>query len=161
MEKHPHSYYTIRFGDCDPFGHLNNARYVDYFLNAREDHLKAAYDLDLKRFYDNGLTWFVGSHEIVYLRPANYNETVKITSTLLEATSEYLLVEMIMTDSDSAHLKSVMHTRFIPVSLKTGKRQNHPEEFLTFAQSISEDWKRQPLAERAKQLQLPTKSPAI
>ncbi|MEM8567925.1 MAG: thioesterase family protein, partial [Bacteroidota bacterium] len=32
------SIHTIRFPDCDPFNHLNNARYIDYFINAREDH---------------------------------------------------------------------------------------------------------------------------
>ena len=31
----------IRFSDCDPFNHLNNARYIDYFINAREDQLLA------------------------------------------------------------------------------------------------------------------------
>ena len=30
---------TVRFQDCDPFGHLNNARYIDYFLNARQDQI--------------------------------------------------------------------------------------------------------------------------
>ncbi len=27
----------IRFQDCDPYAHLNNGRYLDYFMNARED----------------------------------------------------------------------------------------------------------------------------
>jgi acyl-CoA thioester hydrolase len=40
MEKTPISFYTVRFNDCDPLGHLNNSKYIDYFLNAREDHLK-------------------------------------------------------------------------------------------------------------------------
>lgn len=29
----------IRFPDCDPFNHLNNSKYIDYFINAREDQL--------------------------------------------------------------------------------------------------------------------------
>ena len=37
----------IRFQDCDPFGHLNNAQYLDYFMNAREDHLLANYAFDI------------------------------------------------------------------------------------------------------------------
>jgi len=31
------STYQVRFQDSDPFRHLNNARYLDYFVNARED----------------------------------------------------------------------------------------------------------------------------
>jgi YbgC/YbaW family acyl-CoA thioester hydrolase len=161
MEKQPHSYYTIRFSDCDPFGHLNNARYIDYFLNAREDHLKSAYDMDLNQFYKQGLTWFVGSHEIAYLRPADYNEKVKITSALLEAGHDFLLVEMTMTDAADSHLKSIMHTRFIPVGLKSGKRENHPDTFLDFANSVTTGWQRSSFVERTKHLQLTIKTATI
>ena len=39
MQKAFESEALIRFPDCDPFNHLNNAHYLDYFINAREDHL--------------------------------------------------------------------------------------------------------------------------
>ena len=32
MEKVLKSRAKVRFQDCDPFNHLNNARYIDYFL---------------------------------------------------------------------------------------------------------------------------------
>ena len=37
----------IRFQDCDPFNHLNNAAYLNYFMNAREDHLIENYGIDI------------------------------------------------------------------------------------------------------------------
>ena len=42
--KTPSSLFKIRFNDCDMFGHLNNARFIDYLINARQDHLKEHYD---------------------------------------------------------------------------------------------------------------------
>ena len=36
----------IRFQDCDPFNHLNNAKYIDYFLNVREDQILENYNID-------------------------------------------------------------------------------------------------------------------
>ena len=36
----------IRFQDCDPYSHLNNGRYLDYFMNAREDQVWAAVPRD-------------------------------------------------------------------------------------------------------------------
>ena len=51
------SFYTVRFSDCDPLRHLNNARYIDYMLNAREDHLKEHYQMDLADFYKKGTGW--------------------------------------------------------------------------------------------------------
>ena len=31
----PETIHRVHFQDCDMLGHLNNARYLDYFLNAR------------------------------------------------------------------------------------------------------------------------------
>ncbi len=136
MNKTPHSFYTIRFTDCDPFGHLNNARYIDYFLNAREDHLKEEYQLDLNHFYQQGVSWLVASHEITYLRPANYNERVSIKTGLINLAPGSLLVEMIMLDEKHSHLKSVMWTSFTHVNAKTGKRENHSDSFMDFARGV-------------------------
>ncbi len=136
MTKTPFSFYTIRFNDCDPLGHLNNARYIDYFLNAREDHLKNDYGLQLSEFYKQGLAWVVGSHEINYLRPARYSEIICIQSSLLEIQNDFLLVEMQMMDEAQIHLKSRLLTTFVAISTKTGKRQNHTDEFMEFAKKI-------------------------
>lgn len=136
MNKTPFSFYTIRFSDCDLFSHLNNARYIDYFLNAREDHLKDVYQLELSSYYRKGIGWLVGSHEISYLRPAAYNEKICIKTALLGVSPELLLVEMSMMDEQQTHLKSYLWTKFIPVNIKTGRKDNHSEEFMQFAQSI-------------------------
>lgn len=132
MEQYLQSFYTVRFGDCDPFRHLNNARYIDYFLNAREDHLKTHYQMDLADFYNKGLGWVVLQHEILYIRPASFNETICIRSGLLSAGPDHLLVEMLMLDEKQKQLKSLLHTKFVPVSLTTGKKQPHSDEFMEF-----------------------------
>src|ERR1044071_9550385 len=108
MEKNPRSFYRVRFSDCDPLGHLNNARYLDYFLNAREDHLKDHYDLDLRSFYAQGVSWVVGSHEIIYKKPAVYNETICISSSIIRLLPDSILVEMIMTDEAGKSVKSII-----------------------------------------------------
>ncbi|MEP7252180.1 MAG: acyl-CoA thioesterase [Ginsengibacter sp.] len=139
MNKTPSSYYTVRFGDCDLFAHLNNARYLDYFINAREDHLKEAYGVDLALYYQQGISWVVGTHQITYLRPAAYNERVFISSTLIELSTDLLLVEMIMTDEKQSHLKAFLWTKFIPINVTTGRKESHPENFMEFAKSIKND----------------------
>lgn len=136
MNKEPESSYTIRFSDCDLFGHLNNARYLDYFLNAREDHLKDHYQLDLASYYKQGIGWVVGSHEINYLKPAKYNERVVIKSSLIKASEQYLLVELQMMNVGKTEIKALMWTRFIPINVKTGRRENHPSDFMGFARNI-------------------------
>jgi YbgC/YbaW family acyl-CoA thioester hydrolase len=136
MNKNPNSVYKIRFSDCDLFGHLNNARYIDYFLNAREDHLKDAYNFTLAEHYQKGISWVVTGHEIAYLRSAVYDEMVMIESTLLLAESDSLFVELIMMNETKTHLKAVMRTKFTPINPKTGKREFHTAEFMDWAKSI-------------------------
>jgi YbgC/YbaW family acyl-CoA thioester hydrolase len=137
MNKTPHSIYTIRFTDCDPFGHLNNARYIDYFLNGRDDHLKDAYDLDLTHFYQQGVGWLTTGHEISYLRPADYNERVFIQSSVIHVGTGSLVVEMMMMDEKRTHIKAFMWSTFVHVNVKTGKKENHSDQFMEFARSVT------------------------
>jgi len=130
------SNYRVRFTECDPFGHLNNSRYVDYMLNAREDHLRDGYALLLSDFLKQGIYWVVSGHEIQYKRPAIYNEVVCIVSALIEAGEQHLRVESQMWNETQTELKAVLWTRFTVVDAKTGRKSGHPEEFMAFARSV-------------------------
>jgi acyl-CoA thioester hydrolase len=128
MEKFLQSFYTVRFSDCDPLGHLNNSKYIDYFLNAREDHLKEHYDIDLKVWVQQGNAFVVSAHEIRYLRPVTYNESVAIQSALIGWGDSSLLVEMCMFGRDR-QLKAILWTTFTRIHPATGKKMAHPPEF--------------------------------
>lgn len=135
MEKTPESFYIVRFNDCDPMGHLNNGRYLDYFLNAREDHLREAYAIDLREWAQRGDAFVVHSHEIRYLRPALYNETVAIRSALIGAGDSWLLVEMLMFDREQ-QLKAILWTRFTHINPHTGRKEPHTPEMREFVRQV-------------------------
>ncbi len=139
MTKTPSSTYIIRFNDCDLLGYLNNSRYLDYFMNAREDHLRDFYQVDLTSYFNKGLGWVVGGHEIAYIKPALYNEVVCIQSSLLYADSELLFLETIMMNKSQSHLKAIMRTKLIPISTQTGKKNQHTTDFLNWAKSIENE----------------------
>lgn len=132
----PNSTYRVRFSDCDPLGHLNNSRYIDYMLNAREDHLRDAYELTLDDFLRKGTYWVVTNHEIQYRRPAFYNEMVFISSALIGFDEANLWVECQMWNEDETELKALLWSRFTVVDAKSGKRSAHPGDFLEFADEI-------------------------
>jgi YbgC/YbaW family acyl-CoA thioester hydrolase len=154
MNKNPKSVYKIRFNDCDMFGHLNNSRYLDYLINAREDHLKDEYNFDFTEYYKNDLAWVISSHEIAYLRPAMYNEMVTIQSTLLFVDSELLHVETLMMNEKQNHLKAIMRSKLVPINIKTGRKVQHNSEFMNWAQTlVADETEVQPiLQDRIKQL---------
>ncbi|HEV8080348.1 MAG TPA: acyl-CoA thioesterase [Chitinophagaceae bacterium] len=121
----------IRFPDCDPFNHLNNARYIDYFINAREDHIMANLNFNIYHFAaQHGLGWVVSKNQIVYLKPAFLAETVVIDSALLRLGENDLLVEMKMWNERNDKLKSVMWTHLVHINIKTQKPENHSKDLL-------------------------------
>lgn len=135
MEKTPESFYIVRFNDCDPLGHLNNSRYLDYFLNAREDHLRDAYGIDLRVWAQQGNAFVVHSHEIRYLRPALYNEVVTIQTSLVGTGETWLLVEMLMFDAER-QLKAILWSRFTHINPRTGRKEPHTAEMLDFVGQV-------------------------
>ena len=136
METNPRTFYTIRFNDCDPFGHLNNSRYIDYFLNAREDHLKEHYSIDLKEWAAKGIGFVVSRHEIQYIRAVSYNDTVCIQSALVGYGDNYLEVEMQMYDKDGLQRKAILLSKFTQINLRTGKKDNLTAELEEFARQV-------------------------
>jgi len=121
----------IRFPDCDPFNHLNNARYIDYFINAREDHIMANLNFNIYHYAaQNGLGWVVGKNQITYLKPAFLMETVVIDSTLLHAGKREVMVEMKMWNERKDKLKSVLWSNFVHINMKTQKPENHSNELM-------------------------------
>lgn len=130
------TYYTVRFNDCDPFGHLNNSKYIDYLLNAREDHLSQFNNIELGNYHKRGFGWVVSSHEIQYLRPAAYNEKICIQSDLIEVGEAHLLVEMKMYDENGSTLKAILWSKFTCINMKTSRKEMHPSDFMTLANSL-------------------------
>lgn len=155
--KTPESEVIIRFPDCDPFNHLTNSRYIDYFANAREDHLMTYYDFNpFQLVQEKGLGWVAVQNQIAYLKPAFPLERVIIDSTLLRAKRKSLLVEMRMWSRDKRHLKSILWMTLVHYNLRTQKSELHNEELSQLLAS----WENplpQPLSfeERTKQLSTP------
>jgi acyl-CoA thioester hydrolase len=121
----------IRFPDCDPFNHLNNARYIDYFINAREDHIMANLNFNIYQYAaQSGSGWVVSKNQIAYLKPAFLMETVIIDSTLLYVRDKEVLVEMKMWNEQKDKLKSVLWSHFVHISMKTQKPESHSKELM-------------------------------
>lgn len=122
---------VVRFQDCDPFNHLNNGRYVDYFLNAREDHLLAHYDLDIYRVArETGLSWVVSTNQVAYVRPAFLMERVRMESQLIAYGPKHVQVEMRMWDETGTTLKSFCWMDFVHFDLRSNKVAAHSAAYL-------------------------------
>jgi thioesterase-3 len=133
LEKH----YKVRFQDCDPFNHLNNSKYLEYFMNAREDQILENYNLDIyEHLRTTGQAWVVASNQISYLKPAMMNETVLIESKLINFTGKSLSVEMQMWDKNKTQLKAIFWSKFVYFSAKTQQSVQHSVELMQLFEQV-------------------------
>lgn len=127
----PSSVMTVRFQDCDPFNHLNNGRYIDYFLNAREDHLLHHYGFDMYGIArETGLSWVVSTSQVAYLRPAFLMERVLIESQLFRYSPKHVEVEMRMWDEAKKVLKALCWMRFLHYDIRQNKVMEHGPAYM-------------------------------
>lgn len=135
--KTPETTHRIRFQDCDMLGHLNNARYLDYFLNAREDHTLQHYALNLGQVSrELGASWVITKHQLAYLRPAGHAEVVRIRTQLIHFDNSNLVVEMQMLSEDGQRLKAVLWSEMAFVKVPAGTRTEHSDALMDMLEKL-------------------------
>lgn len=137
LEKLPESTLKIRFPDCDPFNHLNNSKYIDYMINAREDQLMAQYDFDIYRFaHEKKVSWVVAQNQIAYLAPAVLMETVNIQTRLLSYEDKSLVFEALMWNEHKTDLKAILWSKLVHFNFATNKSEVHSAELTDFFKQV-------------------------
>lgn len=131
---------VIRFQDCDPLRHLNNAKYFDYYFNAREDQQALLYGLPgdyMFRTYN--ASWVVYNHQIAYIRPANVSEWITIMSSVIYFNENTKVTEYVMADTHKQQLKNVLWTTSKYISVDTGRIIPHHPEIMEYLNVICVD----------------------
>ena len=127
----------IRFQDCDPLQHLNNAKYFDYYFNAREDQVAKLYGFDPGQlFHELKTSWVVYQHQIAYVRPAQVSEWIRIMSRLIYFSEDTTVTEYYMTDDAKTQLKNVLWVTSKYISVATGKRIPHDDVVNSYLRAI-------------------------
>nr|WP_321230484.1 acyl-CoA thioesterase [uncultured Psychroserpens sp.] len=127
----------IRFQDCDPFNHLNNGSYINYFMNHREDQLIEHYNIDIYKMAKvKGVSWVSSSNQIAYLKPAFLMETITIESQLIYHDASHLKVEMRMYNIDKSQLNALIWCGFVHFNFLKQSRETHTDELVSLFESI-------------------------
>lgn len=136
LNKQPLSSTKIRFQDCDPYGHLNNSQYLNYMMNAREDHILKFYNFDLFKFArEEQKAWVVSKSEIIYKYPALVMEKVNLRSQLLEYTNKSFKIEICMFDEKMEKVKALLWSHFIFFDLKVNRVIRHTDDLMNLFES--------------------------
>lgn len=68
----------VRFRDCDPMGHVNNAVYLTYLEQARFAHWRELWGMNFERPPVGAPGVILARAEIDYRRPARYGDTLEV-----------------------------------------------------------------------------------
>jgi len=141
----------IRFIDCDPLGHLNNVRYLDYMLNAREDHVEEFYGFTYEEYTKKtGCTWVTIQNEIAYLKEVKYNTIVVITSKTIEIQDRTSKVELLMKSEDGKTIYAVFWLSVIYFNVKTRRSEVQPQELVDMFSKYHVELKQKDFQSRVK-----------
>ena len=140
LVKTPESSYIVKFQDCDPLGHLNNVRYLDIFLNAREEHTMRHYALNLMQLLQQYRTaWVVTNHQIAYIRPTEHGKTVQIQTRIIHFDNSTIIVESVMLNESRSKLKAVLWTTYRYISTETGRPTDHTDDLMDLLEQLDDD----------------------
>lgn len=139
LPRSPETLYRIHFQDCDMLGHLNNARYLDYFLNAREDQVAEHYALNMGQLaQEQQAAWVITKHQLSYLKPVRQGALVRIRTQIIHADHADLVVEMQMRTADGLRLLALLWSAMAFVRLPAGTRLDHSDELLELLEQLDE-----------------------
>ena len=136
----PETRHRVHFQDCDMLGHLNNARYLDYFLNAREDHSTEHYKLNMGELArEQSAAWVITKHHISYLKAAQQGAMVRICSQLIHFDNSSLVLEMQMRSEDGLRLLALLWSEMAFVTTPGGTRTDHSNALMDLLDDLDVD----------------------
>ena len=127
----------VAFSDCDPFGMLYNTRYLDYVLDARDDHMLDRFGVDILKPMRSGAPVIVG-HQVSYFEPARAHEEVLVSTCTLDLTPTSLILEGVITSGDERRIKYHQWTSLRMLDLKSGRASElTDDDFQAFQRTLA------------------------
>jgi acyl-CoA thioester hydrolase len=125
---------ALRWSDMDVYGHVNNARFLTLYEEARVD-------LMFKGARERGLTSFeagivISRHETDYLRPVDYGDPVRIEMWVEEIRSSRFTIAYELLDGGD--LASRARSVCVPFSLERQRPRRLTEAEMSFLREWEE-----------------------
>lgn len=121
------STHRIKFSELDPYNHVSTGRYATYFVDHRMEGLREYVGWDLKSLATLPFMAWVRRIEIDFLRPAQGDQEIVITSFVREFRGPDALIECTMVDSGGTIVSRCLMT-VAHVDKQTNRATDWPPE---------------------------------
>lgn len=125
-----HFYHPIevRYGDLDPQGHVNNAKYLTYFEQAR-----LAYWVQIGMFSKDQsfmeLGVILADVHLTYLAPIFYGQNIKVGVHVAKIVNKSMIWEQNIVDADTGKVLAKGEVVVVAYDYKEGKSIPVPQEW--------------------------------
>ena len=109
----------VRGYHLDAYGHVNNARYLEFLEEARWSLVEDGKGLDW--WHDRGLAFVVASITINYRRPAALGVDLEIRSEVTRIGGRSAIIHQDVVDAASGKMLADADVSFVMMSRETGK----------------------------------------
>ena len=117
----------VRFGDIDSQGHVNNARIVTYFEQARIFYLKKLALWDGLSFLDLGV--IVADVHVTYLAPVHLDQAVQVGMGVTRLGNKSMTMDAQLENSDTHRLLATCVTVMVAYDYHQGASILIPEDW--------------------------------
>jgi acyl-CoA thioester hydrolase len=118
----------IRYGDLDPQGHVNNAKYLTYFEQARIYYLiqLGLFNRD-QSFMDVGI--IIADIHITFQTPARYDDRIKIGVRTSKIGNKSMTVEQCVMNADTGEMLASGTVILVTFDYREHKTISVPDEW--------------------------------
>jgi acyl-CoA thioester hydrolase len=125
-----HFYYPIevRYGDLDPQGHLNNAKFVTFFEQARIQYIRhLGLFKEGQSFMDIGV--ILADVHIAYKKPVEWGTPVKVGVRTLKIGNKSMTVEQNVVHAETEEVFATGEVVMVTYDYREGKSIPVPQEW--------------------------------
>ncbi len=118
----------VRYGDLDPQGHVNNAKYLTYFEQARVYYLiqLGLFTKD-QSFMDIGL--IIADIHIKYNTPTHYGDEIKTSVRTSKIGNKSMIIEQAVIDATTGEIRAIGDIVSVAFDYRVKKTIPVPEEW--------------------------------
>lgn len=117
----------VRYSDLDPQGHLNNARYLTYFEQARINYIVHIGLWQGGSFLDMGI--IVANAQINFLAPVFFGQKLKVGARITHLGNKSMNMEYSLLDLESNQELANGSTVLVAYDYQSGKTVPIPEQW--------------------------------
>ncbi len=131
------TFIRVRYGETDQMGYMYYGNYAQFYEVGRVEMLRSL-GLSYKSFEDDGIMMPVLELNCKYLRPARYDDLIRVVTTLKEIPRMRIHFEYALYDADNTLLNTGA-TVLVFVNMKSLKPCLPPAELIKKLQSYFEN----------------------